>query len=182
MAKSGTIAERYAHALFALAEEKNALDAVSADLDAFSVALADSEDLRRLVESPVIRRQEQANALVALCKKAQMSDIFSHFLGVLAQNRRLFAFGDIAKDYQDQLCARRGEFRAEVTTACPLAEQQLDRLRERLAARLGGSVRLKTIVNPAMIGGLRVQIGSRLVDDTLRSKLDRIGLMMKGTV
>lgn len=182
MAKSGTIAERYAQALFALAQEQDSLDAVSADLDTFSDMMTESADLKILLTSPFLERREQAHTLAALCRKAGTTEIFANFLGVLAQNRRLFAFHNIAKDYQDRLCTLRGIFRAEVTSARPLQDQQVEELRQRLATRLGGSVRLKLTVNPEMLGGVRVQIGSRLVDTTLRSKLDRIGLMMKGTV
>lgn len=158
------------------------LDAVSADLDTFSTMLDDSKDLRLLVSSALIRRKEQAQTLVSLCRRAQMTDVFARFLGVLAQNRRLDVYRDIAGDYQNRLRLLRGAFHADVTSAQPLRDDQVHRLREKLAARLGGTVRLTLKVNPALLGGLRVQIGSRLVDTTLRGKLDRIGLMMKGTV
>ncbi len=182
MAKSGTIAERYATALFDLAGEQGQREAVAHDLMTFAGLLADSGDLRTLLRNPLNRRADQASALVAVARQAGLSELTGHFLGVLARQRRLADFSAIAETYRIMLAHSRGEHMAEVTSATDLRPGQIEALRERLAAKLGGAVHLSLRVDPSLLGGLVVRLGSRMVDSSLRGKLDRINTLMKGTV
>lgn len=186
MAKTGTksshVAQRYATALFALAGEKGLYDAVAADLRILTDAIESSADLRTLIYSPVISRSDQVAAIGKLGTKAELTDITKKFLGVLATNRRLGALADVAAIYKVKLAQMRGEHTAEVTSAVALRPGQLESLREKLSARLGGRVSLDLKVDPEILGGLIVKVGSRMIDSSIRSKLERIGYRMKGTV
>ncbi len=186
MAKNGTksshVAARYATALFALAGEKGLYDAVAADLRILTDAVAASADLRTLIYSPVISRDDKVAAIAKLGAKAELTDITKKFLGVLATNRRLPALGEVATIYKVKLAELRGEHTAEVTSAASLRPGQLESLREKLTAKLGGRVTLDLKVDPEILGGLIVKVGSRMIDSSIRSKLERIGYRMKGTV
>lgn len=183
MAKTGNVAQRYATALFALAGEKGLYDAVAADLRILTDAIDASSDLRTLIYSPVFTRAEQTAAVAKLAGKAELTDITKKFLGVLATNRRLAALADVAHIYKVKLAEQRGEHTAEVTSASALRPGQLESLREKLTAKLGGRVTLDLKVDPEIIGGLVVKVGSRMIDSSIRSKLERIGYRMKeGTV
>lgn len=182
MAKSGTIAERYATALFSLAGDRGQLDAVAADLLTVGGMLAESADLRALVHNPLNRRADQALALVAIGQRAGLTETTLHFLGVLAKRRRIADFTLIAEAYRLMLARLRGEHMAEVTSATALRPGQVEALRERLAAKLGGAVHLFLRVDPSLLGGLVVRVGSRMVDSSLRGKLDRLNVLIKGTV
>lgn len=176
----GGLAARYAAALFELADEKKQLDQVAADLASLKKAIADSDDLRRLIRSPVLSRSEQGRAMVKLLETAAASDLVRRFVGLVAQNRRLFVLPDMIQSYLSQLAERRGEVTAEVVSARPLTDAQRDAVAEALRKSVGGKVAVDARVDPALLGGLVVKVGSRLVDSSLRTKLHRLQLAMKG--
>lgn len=174
------LAGRYASALLDLADEKKALDQVSADLQTLRSMIAESGDLRRLLGSPVITREEQRKAMAALMDKAGIGDIARNFVLVVARNHRLFALSAMIDAYLAELARRRGEITAEVTSARTLSDSQQAALLETLRASVGNKVQLDLKVDPALIGGLVVKVGSRMIDSSLRSKLQRLQLAMKG--
>jgi F-type H+-transporting ATPase subunit delta len=174
------LAERYAAALFDLADERRLLDEVAADLAQLRAMLRDSADLTRLVRSPVLSREQQGRAIAALAEHAQLSPLTRDFLAVVARNRRLFAVPAMIESYLATLAERRGEVTAEVTAAQPLSEAQQGALGEQLRRAVGRRVTVDMHVDPALIGGMIVKIGSRMVDGSLRSKLRRLQLAMRG--
>jgi F-type H+-transporting ATPase subunit delta len=145
-----------------------------------SAMLAASDDLRRLIRSPVLSRAEQGNAIAAIADQAQLSPLMRNFLGLLAANRRLFAFPEIAAAFLADLAARRGEIAAHVVSAEPLSAQQQETLREALRKSAGAKIAIDLRVDPSLLGGLVVRLGSRMVDASLKSKLNRLQLAMKG--
>jgi len=171
---------RYARALYELADESKSLDAVANDLRALAAALKSSDDLRRLVASPVLSRDEQGRAMAAIVKAMGTGELVGRTVALLAQKRRLFALGDIISDYLRLLAAHRGETTAEVTSARALTGDELDRLRATLRQIVGRDVAVETRVDPALLGGLVVRIGSRMLDSSIRTKLQRLELAMKG--
>lgn len=174
------VAERYAAALFELAEERGALDAVADDLRSLRAMIAESLDLRRLLTSPVIDRADQERALTALAKAAGLSEIVANLLGLLARNRRSMMLPGVIQGYLATLAARRGEVVASVVSAQALSEAQAVALAAALKAAGGGNVTLEASVDPALLGGMVVKLGSRQVDGSLRTKLQRMRLAMKG--
>lgn len=177
---TGAIAQRYAAALFELAEQQNALDQVAADLKAFRDMAAGSDDLTRLLRSPVIGRDAQTRAITAVAQQAGFSDLTRRFLGTLAANRRLFAVSGIIGAYLERLAAKRGEVTATVMAAAKLTDKQLASLTETLKAAVGGAVAVDVKVDPSLLGGLVVRVGSRMIDNSLRTKLQHLQLAMKG--
>ena len=175
------LATRYATALFELARDSGALDTVAADLAALEKMIQDSADLRRLVRSPVIGRAQQGKAIDAVLEKAQVNDLTRRFVGVLAANRRLFALESIIAAYRQQLAKSRGELTAVVSTAQPMTDAQRAALDANLRRAVGVKVAVETKVDPSLLGGMVVRIGSRMFDSSLRSKLQRLQLAMKGT-
>jgi F-type H+-transporting ATPase subunit delta len=182
LAKSGNVPERYATALFSLAGDKGLYDAVAADLAVLTSLLEQSADLRALVTSPVLARAEQAKGIAAIAAKAGLTDLTKRFVGTLAAARRLAVLPEIAALYKAKLAAQRGEHTAQVTSAVALRPGQLEALREKITAKLGGRVTLDLKVEPEILGGLIVKIGSRMIDSSIKSRLERIGFAMKGTV
>jgi F-type H+-transporting ATPase subunit delta len=174
------LAQRYATALFDLAREGDALDRVSADLDGLKSAIALSDDLRRMLRSPVLTREEQGRALAALAERAGFDELTRRFLGVVAEHRRLFALPGIIDAFQAKLAAHRGEVTAEVTSAVPLDDGQLRAVREALGRYVGRAVKLDAGVDPDLLGGLVVRVGSRMVDASLRTRLLQLEITMKG--
>jgi F-type H+-transporting ATPase subunit delta len=174
------LAGRYASALLDLADEKKALDQVSADLQSLRSMIAESGDLRRLLGSPVITREDQRKAMAALMDKAGIGPITRNFVLVVARNHRLFALSAMIDAYLAELAHRRGEITAQVTSARKLSDAQQAALLETLRASVGAKVQLALKVDPALIGGLVVKVGSRMIDSSLRSKLQRLQLAMKG--
>lgn len=171
---------RYALALFELAGETKKADAVSADLDRFMALVEGSDDLSRLVRSPVFGADEQISALEAILAKAKITGISANFIKLAAQNRRLFAIGDMIKAYRALLSAARGEVSAEVTSAEKLSAAQLTKIKSALKAAVGSDVSLTTHVDETILGGLIVKVGSRMVDNSLRTKLQSMKIAMKG--
>lgn len=170
---------RYATALFELARDEKSVDAVKADLDKFSAMLADSADLARLVRSPVFSAEIQSKALAAVLEKAEISGISAKFLKVLTANRRLFAVSDVIRAFRALVAKFKGEAAADVTVAEPLSDKNLDALKTALKSVTGKDVALNVKVDPSIIGGLVVKLGSRMVDSSLRTKLNSIKHAMK---
>lgn len=179
-AGAGGLAGRYAAALFELADEKKALDAVADDLKALRKLIADSDDLRRLIKSPVISRAEQGRAMKALLDAAGANDLVKRFIGLVAENRRLFALLPMIDAYLAELAKRRGEITAEVVSARPLDEASQQRLAEAIRRVAGQRVTVDLRVDPELIAGLVVKVGSRMIDSSLRTKLNRMQIAMKG--
>ncbi len=172
-------AGRYATALFDLAKEEGALDAVAADLNRFDGMLAESKDLERLVRSPVFSADDQGRALTSLLSKAGMSPLAVNFFMLLAANRRLFVVRDVIKGFRALVARERGEVTAEVTSAHALSDQQLSELKSALKATAGREVRVETSVDPSILGGLVVKLGSRMIDSSLKTKLNNLKFAMK---
>ncbi|MGE4062226.1 MAG: F0F1 ATP synthase subunit delta [Rhodospirillaceae bacterium] len=180
MAGASGVSGRYASALYELADEQGALDAVAGDLANLQKMIDDSDDFRRFIKSPVLSRNDQSKGIAAITEKAQLSPITRKFLGLVAQNRRLFALPGMIKGFREILAARRGQAAAEVVSAVPLSDSQRMSLTDQLKKSVGRSVDIVTKVDPSILGGLIVRVGSRMVDSSLRSKLQRLKLAMKG--
>jgi len=181
-AKGGVneIADRYAKALFDLADEAKQLDAVADDLRGLGTVIDESEDLRRLVRSPVISRADQGKAMTAVLDKMDVSDLTRRFVGYAAANRRLFALKQIIKAYLTELATRRGEVTADVTSAKALSDAQIAAVEDALKKAMGGKVAVEHHVDPSLIGGLIVKVGSRMIDTSVATQLQRLKLAMKG--
>jgi F-type H+-transporting ATPase subunit delta len=173
------MAGRYATALFELALEQSPIDTVKSDLDRFDALIAGSPDLLRLVRSPVFSAAEQVKALSAVLDKVGIGGLAANFLKAVAMNRRLFAVREMIKAFRALVARYRGEVRAEVTVAEPASEMHLGALREALKSITGKTVDLDIKVDPSIIGGLIVKLGSRMVDTSLRTKLNAIKHAMK---
>ena len=174
------LAGRYASALFSLARDARQTDEVAAALRSFDAMIAASADLRRLVRSPSLSADEQLGALTALLDKAEISGVAANFIKLVAAKRRLFAIREMIADYGRLDDAFRDVARAEVASAAPLDEANLAALKEALRATSGGrQVHLTARVDPAIIGGVVVKLGSRMVDGSLRTKLNAIRMRMK---
>lgn len=170
---------RYATALFELARDEKSVEAVKADLDRFAAMLTDSADLNRLVRSPVFGADIQAKALAAVLEKAGIDGISAKFLKVLTVNRRLFAVSDVIRAFNALVAKFKGEATADVTVAEKLSDKNLDALKAALKSVTGKDVALNVKVDPSLIGGLVVKLGSRMVDSSLRTKLNSIKHAMK---
>jgi F-type H+-transporting ATPase subunit delta len=173
------VSGRYATALFELARDEKSIDAVKADLDQFDALLAESDDLKRLVRSPVFSADAQLKALSAVLERAGITGIATNFLKVLIRNRRLFAASDVIRAFRALVAKFKGEATADVTVAERLSDRNLDALKTALKSVTGMDVALNVNVDPAIIGGLVVKFGSRMVDSSLRTKLNSIKHAMK---
>lgn len=176
----GGLAGRYANALFELAQDQKALDTVSADLASLRKALETSPDLARLVKSPAFSADDHAKALKAILGQMKAGELTTKFILLLAQKRRLFALTGIIKAYESQVAKSRGETEAEVTAARALNDAEIAELKSALKSKLGKEPRLHTKVDPSLLGGLVVKVGSRMIDSSLRTKLDGLRAAMKG--
>jgi F-type H+-transporting ATPase subunit delta len=174
------LAGRYATALYDLADEAKQLDVVATDLARLKTLVDQSADLRRLIASPLVSREQQAKAMDAIVGQAGVSDLTRRFVGTVANNRRLFALRSIIDAFNQILASRRGELTAEVTSARPLSAQQVEAVNNALRTAAGRKVTMDLKVDPKLLGGLKVKVGSRLVDASLASKLQRLQLAMKG--
>jgi F-type H+-transporting ATPase subunit delta len=173
------VSGRYATALFELARDEKSIDAVRADLDRFNAMLNESADLKRLVRSPVFSSEAQSRALTAVLDQAGISGISANFLKVLTANRRLFAVADVIRAFNALVARYKGEATADVTVAETLSDKNLDALKTALNAVTGKDVTLNVKVDPSIIGGLVLKLGSRMVDSSLRTKLNSIKHAMK---
>jgi F-type H+-transporting ATPase subunit delta len=176
----GGLAGRYANAVFELAQDQKAVDAVSTDLAALRRAIETSPDLARLVRSPVFSAQDQAKALKAILETMGAHPLTAKFVLLLAQKRRLFALNQIIGAYEHLLAKSRGETEAEVTAARHLNDDEIAELKSVLKAKLGKEPRLHARIDPTLLGGLVVKVGSRMIDSSLRTKLDGLRAAMKG--
>lgn len=173
------VAERYASSLFELALEAGSVDAVGADLDRFRALMVESEDLRRLVASPVFSADEQQRAVSAVAAKAGIAGIVGNFLKVVAGNRRLFALPGMIRAFHIIAAEHRGEITAEVTSAHALSQAQETELKSALKGVTGKDVTIAVTVDPSILGGLVVKVGSRQIDTSLRTKLSTLKLALK---
>ncbi len=173
------MAGRYATALFELARETDAIDAVKADLERFDALVAEHPDLNRLVRSPVFSAAEQLQALSAVLDRAGIGGLAAKFLKLVTMNRRLFAAHDMVRGYRELVALHKGEATAEVTVAERLKDDHVAALKSALKAVSGKDVDLNIKIDPAIIGGLVVKLGSRMVDTSLRTKLNAIRHAMK---
>jgi F-type H+-transporting ATPase subunit delta len=174
------LASRYASALYDLAEEGKSLDKIAEDLRTLNGLLAESDDLRRLVRSPVLRRDDQVKALQAVAAASGLDTLTTNFLCLVARNRRLFALGAMIEEYLRILAERRGEVPPHVAAAHALNDRQVEQITDALRQMVGGKVSVETTVDPSLLGGLVVRVGSRMFDSSLRTKLQRLQLAMKG--
>ena len=175
------VAGRYASALFELADTAKSLDQVAQDLSTFRKMVGESSDLARVIASPVIGRALQGKALLAVLDAAGISGLTRNFIGTVAANGRARELPAMASAFLAELARRRGETSAVVTSAVPLTPQQLQQLSDALRSVLGGAkVSIDARVEPDILGGLVVKVGSRLFDSSIRSKLQRLQLAMKG--
>jgi F-type H+-transporting ATPase subunit delta len=172
---------RYASALFELAREEKATEEVGRQLAGLGLAIGQSDDLRRLVRSPVYSSENQIAALDGVAGELGVSGTALNFLKLVAKNRRLAALPDIIKAYATLLASSKGEIAGEVISAEPLSGQQLDDLKAALKSSLGRDVALITRVDSAILGGLIVKVGSRMMDNSLKTKLQSLKTAMKGT-
>ena len=184
MAQEDTIvagmAGRYASALFSLARESNATDQVAASLDTFNRMIGESADMARLVRSPVFSAEEQVKALGAVLDRAGITGIAANFIKLVASKRRLFSIREMIANYHKLNDSYRGVARAEVTSASPLSDAHIAALKEQLKGVTGGrQVEVTAKVDPSIIGGLVVKLGSRMVDGSLKTKLNSIRTRMK---
>ena len=174
------LAGRYASALFELADEQKALDQVAEELGALKVTLAESDELRDFIRSPLYGRDDQSKVMAAILDKASAGDLTRRFVMVVANNRRLFALPRMIDAFLAELARRRGEVTAQVVAAHALSDSQKDALLTALRKVIGSKVQMDLRIDPGLIGGLVVKVGSRMIDTSLRSKLERLELAMKG--
>jgi len=175
-----SLAGRYALALFELARDGKALDSVAESLATLKSALAESADLKALTQSPLIGREDAAKAVAAVAKLLKLDKLTGRTLGVLAENRRLAQIPNVIRAYETLLSAHKGETRAEVTSAFPLSKTQVTALAKQLKARTGRDTALDLAVDPAIMGGLIVKMGSQMIDGSLRTRLNTLAQAMKG--
>jgi F-type H+-transporting ATPase subunit delta len=173
------VGERYAQALFDLADEKGALDAVRADLKSLRAAWVESADLRRLATSPVLAAEDQVKGLVAIAAKAKFNGVTANFLGLLAQNGRARDLTAVIAAFEALYAKKTGLVAAEVVSAQALTVAQLKTIQTTLRASLGKDPELTTRVDPAILGGLKVKVGSKLFDASLKTKLDQMKFALK---
>ncbi len=173
------IARPYASALFEIAKADNSVVAVEQGLDRL-VALADENaDFARFLRSPVINTEEKSQAMHALLDKAKAHTTVGNFVRVIARNGRLFALGAIVKAFKELAAGHRGEVAADVTSAAPLTAAQVTELAAALKAKVGKAVTLTQHVDPSLIGGLVVKVGSQMIDSSLKTKLAAMKIAMK---
>ena len=174
------VAGRYATALFELAVDRHVIDEVANDLQTLQSMIDESADLRSLIRSPLFSREQQSDAMGAVLASAGLSDLVRNFVGVVAGNRRLFALEGMIDAYRGLVADHRGEVTATVTSAAALSDSQRSAVEQALKQAIGSNVSVSTDVDPDLIGGMVVRVGSRMVDSSLRTKLQRLQLAMKG--
>ena len=175
-----SLAGRYASALFDLARDQRQIDSVGRSLETLNQALADSKDFNELVTSPLLSREEAMKAFEAIAPQLNLDPISTRFLGVLARNGRKKELQSVIRAFRRLASDHRGETTAEVITARPLNDDQLGQLRQHLRARAGGEVAIDAQVNPHILGGIVVKLGSQQIDASIRTKLNRLASAMKG--
>ncbi len=174
------LAGRYATAIFELAAEEKAIEAVSRDFATLKALVAESPDLERLVKAPVFSREQQKQGMDAILRRIEAAPLTVRFVLTLAAKRRLFALTDIIRAFDEMVAKQRGEVDAEVASARALSDSETAELKRVLKAKLGRDARLTTRVDPSLLGGLVVKVGSRMIDSSLRTKLEGLAVAMKG--
>jgi F-type H+-transporting ATPase subunit delta len=174
------LAGRYALALFELARDQKQLESVGASLFALRQTLSESADFRELTTSPLIGREESIRAAAATAAALKVDPLTANFLGVLAQNRRLSQLGNVIRAFNMLAASHRGEVTAEVTSARPLDDDQVEALKQQLRARMGRDIAVEMNIDPDILGGLVVKIGSQRIDGSIRTKLNTLAHQMKG--
>lgn len=175
-----SLAGRYATALFELARDQKQLETVGASLAGLRQAMSESEDFRALVQSPIVTREEASRAISASAASLRLDPITTNFLGVLAQNRRLGQLENIIRAFNMLAANHRGETTAEVKSAHPLTDDQVAALKANLKNRLGRDITVDLTVDPTILGGLVVKVGSQMIDGSIRTKLNTLAMAMKG--
>jgi F-type H+-transporting ATPase subunit delta len=175
-----SLAGRYASALFDLARDQRQIEAVGNSLDALNQAVADSKDFSELVASPLVSREEAGKAFAALVPQLGLDPITTNFVGVLARNGRKGQLRNVIRAFRRLSAEHRGETTADVITARPLNDDQLAQLRQQLRARAGRDVTIEAQVEPTILGGIVVKLGSQQIDASIRTKLNRLATAMKG--
>ena len=175
-----SLAGRYASALFDLARDEKQVDAVGRSLDSLAQALADSREFDLLVKSPLVNREEASKAFASIAQQASVDPITANFLGVLARNGRKGELPNVIRLFRRLAAENRGETTAEVVTARPLNDDQIAALKTKLRARAGREVAIETSIDPEILGGLIVKLGSQMIDSSIRTKLNRLAQAMKG--
>jgi len=175
-----SLAGRYASALFDLARDQKQIDAVGRSLDALNQALVDSKDFAELVDSPLVSRDEAAKTFASLAPQIPVDAITGNFLGVLARNGRKGQLRPVIRAFKRLAAEHRGETTADVITARPLKDDQIAALKQQLRARAGREVTIDAQVDPNILGGIVVKLGSQMIDASIRTKLNRLALAMKG--
>ena len=175
-----SLAGRYASALFDLARDQRQIESVGNSLDALSQALLDSKDFAELVSSPLVSRDEAGKAFAALAPQLGLDPITANFLGVLARNGRKNELRSIIRAFRRLAAEHRGEVTADVTTSRPLSDDQIAALKQQLRTRAGRDVTIDATVDPTILGGIVVKLGSQQIDASIRTKLNRLATAMKG--
>ena len=175
-----SLAGRYASALFDLASEAGTVTAIESDLEKLDEALGESAELRALIRNPEVSREQIGKILAGVGSYLGLSDLTKNFLGVLAENRRAAELPAMIRAFHAIAAAQRGEVTAEVASAHALTDEQLSTLEAKLRAREGRTVKLKTSVDPALLGGLVVTVGSKRIDGSIRTRLNSLAQAMKG--
>ena len=175
-----SLAGRYASALFELARDEKQIESVSQSLATLRQALADSPDFAAVTTSPLIARDDAAKAVQAAAQAMALDTLTTRFLGVLARNGRLGQLPNAIRDFGRLAAEHRGETTAEVVSAHPLNDEQVESIRRQLRARVGRDVMLEARVDPAVLGGLVVRLGSQMIDSSVRTKLNSLAQAMKG--
>ncbi|WP_106639706.1 F0F1 ATP synthase subunit delta [Allosphingosinicella vermicomposti] len=175
-----SLAGRYATALFDLARDEKKIEAVQASLSALKAALAESAEFKELTVSPLIGRDAAVKAVAAVAQSMKLDPLTGNLLGVLAQNRRLGQLGPVIRAFNQLAAAHRGETTAEVTSAHPLDDDQVAELKKNLRARMGRDIAVDLNVDPSILGGLVVKIGSQMIDGSIKTKLNTLAHAMKG--
>jgi len=175
-----SLSGRYALALFELANERKKLEAVGRDLAAVAQALAESPELKELTTSPLVGRDAAVNAVAATAGAMQLDTITANFLGVLAKNRRLAQLPAVIRAFNLLSARHRGELTAEIVSAHSLDDDQVDAIKQNLRTRMGRDINVDLRVDPAILGGLVVKIGSQMIDGSIRTKLNNLAQAMKG--
>ncbi len=175
-----SLSGRYATALFDLAREGKAIDGVGAGLASLSKALAESDDFKTLTTNPLVSRDAASSGVAAVAKAMKLDKITTNFLGVLAQNRRLAELGSVIAAYEGLASAHRGEATADVTSAHPLDAKQISALKAQLKKKIGRDVAVNLNIDPSILGGLIVKIGSQMIDSSIKTRLNTLAVAMKG--
>ena len=175
-----SLSGRYATALFELARDANSINAVEKSLTSVAKAVNESADLKSLTTNPVLTRTDAKKAIAAVAKAMKLDVLTTKTLGVLADNRRLSETASVARAFSSLAAAHRGEVTAEVTSAFPLSEAQIDEIRKQLKDRAGHSIKITAKVDPSILGGLIVRMGSQMIDSSIKTRLNTLSQAMKG--